>query len=235
MDLHGKRLMISGTSSTWEVVLSLAGLARELGARTVVALEDGDSTIRDSAGASRAPDPLALDVGSRGGREAARRQLIERCGGLDGAVHAFPAGTGEGRGTDTKGAASAFLSAAYPLSAVARTVLPLMKRPDGPPGCIVGLTGDLRGRGVLDFPAGPAAAVEAVTRYLACELGAQGVRVNLVRAERGRRGDVADTSAPLARAACFLLSDAARAVTGETLHVSGGLADDADDRRVAAG
>jgi enoyl-[acyl-carrier protein] reductase I len=88
------------------------------------------------------------------------------------------------------------------------------------------------------------AALEATSRYLARDLGPRGVRVNLVSAgplgtiaARGIPGfrDLAtawerqaplgwDTSdpSPVGGAVCFLLSDLARAITGEILHVDGG-------------
>jgi enoyl-[acyl-carrier protein] reductase I len=88
------------------------------------------------------------------------------------------------------------------------------------------------------------AALESVARYLARDLGPQGVRVNLVSAgplgtvaARGIPGfeqlaslwreqaplgwDTEDPS-PVAGAICFLLSDYARGISGEILHVDGG-------------
>lgn len=88
------------------------------------------------------------------------------------------------------------------------------------------------------------AALRSSARYLARDLGAQHVRVNLVaagplqtRAAQAIPGfdqllhawettsplpwDPNDAS-PVADAACFLLSDLARAVSGEVLHVDGG-------------
>src|SRR5436189_994908 len=88
------------------------------------------------------------------------------------------------------------------------------------------------------------AALEAVNRYLARDLGPRGVRVNLVSAgplgtlaARGIPGfsDLADAwqrqaplgwdtedPGPVAGAVLFLLSDLARGITGEVLHVDGG-------------
>ena len=89
------------------------------------------------------------------------------------------------------------------------------------------------------------AALEAVSRYLARDLGPKGVRVNLVSAgplgtlaasgipgfERPRRARGSSrprsagtprTPAPSRAPCCFLLSDHARAITGEILHVDGG-------------
>jgi enoyl-[acyl-carrier protein] reductase I len=88
------------------------------------------------------------------------------------------------------------------------------------------------------------AALKAVSRYLARDLGPRGVRVNLVSAgpletlaaggipgfeqlaggwaQRAPLGwDVRDAD-PVADAVCFLLSERARAITGEILHVDGG-------------
>jgi enoyl-[acyl-carrier protein] reductase I len=89
------------------------------------------------------------------------------------------------------------------------------------------------------------AALEAVGRYLARDLGPRGVRVNLVSAgpvrtvaaagipefgslvEHWGEGaplgwDAADP-APVADAVLFLLSDLARGISGEIVHVDGGL------------
>jgi enoyl-[acyl-carrier protein] reductase I len=97
---------------------------------------------------------------------------------------------------------------------------------------------------VYDWMGVAKAALEAVNRYLARDLGPRGVRVNLVSAgplgtlaARGIPGfselaaawqrqaplgwDVEDP-APVAGAVLFLLSDLARGVTGEVLHVDGG-------------
>jgi meromycolic acid enoyl-[acyl-carrier-protein] reductase len=88
------------------------------------------------------------------------------------------------------------------------------------------------------------AALESVSRYLARDLGPRGVRVNLVsagpidtiaaggipgfdelaslwRASAPLGWDTRDASG-IAAAVCFLLSDHARAITGEILHVDGG-------------
>jgi enoyl-[acyl-carrier protein] reductase I len=88
------------------------------------------------------------------------------------------------------------------------------------------------------------AALEAVARYLARDLGPRGVRVNLVSAgpietvaasgvpgfslladrwaDQAPLGwDPADRE-PVARAAAFLLSELASGITGEILHVDGG-------------
>ncbi len=88
------------------------------------------------------------------------------------------------------------------------------------------------------------AALESVNRYVARDLGVRGIRANLVAAgplHTRAAGGIPDFDrllsawdsgapihwdardpAPVADAACFLLSDLARAITGEILHVDGG-------------
>ena len=97
---------------------------------------------------------------------------------------------------------------------------------------------------IYDWMGVSKAALEAVSRYLARDLGPVGVRINLVAAgplgtvaARGipgfeRLADLwraqaplgwdAGDPAPVADAVCFLLSDHSRAMTGEILHVDGG-------------
>jgi enoyl-[acyl-carrier protein] reductase I len=112
-------------------------------------------------------------------------------------------------------------------------------------GSIVGLDFDAGvAWPIYDWMGVAKAALESVSRYLARDLGPSGIRVNLVAAgplgtvaARGIPGferlaklwpaqaplgwDIADPS-PVASAICFLLSDYARAITGEILHVDGG-------------
>ncbi|HLE39704.1 MAG TPA: SDR family oxidoreductase, partial [Acidimicrobiia bacterium] len=88
------------------------------------------------------------------------------------------------------------------------------------------------------------AALQAVTRYLARDLGAHGIRVNAVSAgplatvaaknipgfsrfkdvwaERAPLGWNVDDASPVAQMICVLLSDWAPMTTGEIIHVDGG-------------
>jgi enoyl-[acyl-carrier protein] reductase I len=97
---------------------------------------------------------------------------------------------------------------------------------------------------IYDWMGVAKAALESVSRYLARDLGPRGIRANLVSA--GPLGTVAAQGipgfeqlaamwqaqaplgwdifdpGPVADAIVFLLSDAARAISGEILHVDGG-------------
>jgi meromycolic acid enoyl-[acyl-carrier-protein] reductase len=138
-------------------------------------------------------------------------------------------------------AMQAFQTSAFSLKSLGVALAPLMERGSS----IVGLDFDASvAWPVYDWMGVAKAALESVSRYLARDLGPAGIRVNLISAgplgtvaARGIPGfeqlaslwqaqaplgwDVADPG-PVAGAICFLLSDYARGVSGEILHVDGG-------------
>ena len=139
-------------------------------------------------------------------------------------------------------ASAAFETSAFSFKALAAALHPLMEN-DG--GGLVGLDFDATvAWPAYDWMGVSKAALEAVGRYLARDLGPSNIRVNLVSAgpldtpaAGGIPGfdqlaaawgnqaplgwDVKDP-APVADAVCFLMSDLARGITGEILHVDGG-------------
>lgn len=138
--------------------------------------------------------------------------------------------------------ARAFHTSAYTYAALAAVVADLAP-PTG--GSIVGLDFDAAGAWpVYNWMGVCKAALESVNRYVARDLGPRRIRSNLIAAGPIRTraaGGIPDfellTSAwagrsplpwdecdgdPVADAACFLLSDLSRMVTGEILHVDGG-------------
>src|ERR1019366_1401779 len=97
---------------------------------------------------------------------------------------------------------------------------------------------------IYDWMGGAKGALESVSRYLARDLGPEGIRVNLVsagplgtgaargilafeqlaqlwRAQAPLGWDIEDP-VPVARAICWLLSDYAQAISGEVVPVDGG-------------
>src|SRR5205085_8227932 len=129
----------------------------------------------------------------------------------------------------------------YSFAALSRAVTPLMQRG----GSIVGLDFDATvAWPAYDWMGVAKAGLESTSRYLARDLGPQGIRVNLVSAgplktlaakaipgfeelesmwsDRSPLGwDEKDTE-PTARAVVALLSDFFPATTGEIVHVDGG-------------
>ena len=198
----------------------------------------------------RAADVLELDVNDPAHLEAVAAELEERWGALDGVLHAIAFAPEDALGgrfltAPAESAELAFRTSAFSLKALAAGCCAAARaRRAG--GAIVGLDFDATvAWPVYDWMGVAKAALESVNRYLARDLGARGVRANLVsagplrtmaarahprlrrpRRPRGSRQaplgwDPRDPS-PVADVCLFLLSPLARAVTGEIVHVDGG-------------
>jgi enoyl-[acyl-carrier protein] reductase I len=246
--LEGKRLLITGVLTKDSIAYAVAERAQQQGAQ-VLLTGFGRTRRMTERAAARLPDPpdvLELDVNSPQDFEALVAELKERWGGLDGALHAVAFAPGDALGGNfmsapPESAELAFRTSAYSFKALAEAVVPLM---DGG-GSLVGMDFDASvAWPVYDWMGVAKAALESVSRYLARDLGEHDVRVNLVSAgpvetaaAQGIPGfdalaglwerqaplgwDPSDP-APVADAVLFLLSDLARGVTGEILHVDGG-------------
>ena len=190
----------------------------------------------------RSAEVLELDVNSAGGPRARAARSSTRAGGaLDGLLHAIAYAPPDALGggfldTPCESAVIAYQTSAFSLKALAAGAARRCSRPAPDGAGVVG----------LDFDAGVAwpaydwmgvakAALEAVARYLARELGPHDVRVNLVSAgpvETLAAGGIpgfsqlaevwsqtaplpwdASDPGPVADAACFLLSPLARKIT----------------------
>jgi enoyl ACP reductase len=244
----GRRYVITGVVTRDSIAWAAADALQRAGANVV--LTSFGRVRRLTERAARAlpdpPDVLELDVNRPADLEALAASLSERWGRVDGALHAIAYAPPDALGgnflhTPAESAAEAFTTSAFSLKALAAALAPLM--PEG--GSVVGMDFDASvAWPVYDWMGVAKAALEAVARYCARDLGPQGIRVNLVSAgplgtvaargipgfadlaDRWREGaplgwDTEDGS-PVADAICFLLSDAARAISGEVLHVDGG-------------
>jgi enoyl ACP reductase len=246
--LAGKRLLITGVITRDSIAFHAAEQAQREGA-TVLLTSFGRVRRMTERAAARLPDPvdvLELDVNNESDLEAVAGAVRERWGGLDGVLHAIAFAPEDAIGgsfmsAPAQSAIQAFQTSAFSLKALAAALAPLM--PSG--ASIVGLDFDAAVAWPLyDWMGVAKAALESVARYLARDLGPAGIRVNLVSAgplgtiaARGIPGferlaslwpaqaplgwDIEDPS-PVASAVCFLLSDYARAISGEILHVDGG-------------
>ena len=251
MLLEGKRLLVTGVLTEGSIAYAVAERAQNAGAEVVLTGFGRGLRITERV-ARRLPEPpdvLELDVNAPDDVKVVAAALDERWGALDGVLHAVAFAPPEalgGRFLDTPAEAveEAFRTSAYSLKHLAVGLLGLLERAPGG-GAVVGLDFDgTRAWPSYDWMGVAKAALEAVNRYLARDLGANGVRANLVAAgplstmaARGIDGfddlagawqrqaplgwDVHDPG-PVADACLFLLSDLARAVTGEVLHVDGG-------------
>jgi enoyl-[acyl-carrier protein] reductase I len=246
--LQGKRLLITGVITKDSIAFHAAQRAQEAGA-TVLLTSFGRVRRMTERAAQRLPEPvdvLELDVNQPSDLEALTEELRSRWGGVDGALHAIAYAPEDALGgrfmtAPPESATAAFQTSAFSFKALAAALSPLMESG----ASLVGLDFDATvAWPIYDWMGVAKAALESVSRYLARDLGPQGVRVNLVSAgplgtvaARGIPGfeqlaalwqaqaplgwDIEDPG-PVADTICFLLSDAARAISGEILHVDGG-------------
>jgi enoyl-[acyl-carrier protein] reductase I len=246
--LADKRVLVTGVITRDSIAFHVAEQAQREGA-TVLLTSFGRVRRMTERAAQRLPEPvdvLELDVNDEGDLEALPDSVRSRWGGVDGVLHAIAFAPEDAIGgrfmtASAASAGQAFETSAFSLKALGAALAPLM--PAG--GSIVGLDFDAGvAWPIYDWMGVAKAALESVSRYLARDLGPSGIRVNLVSAgplgtvaARGIPGferlaelwpaqaplgwDIGDPS-PVASAVCFLLSDYARAITGEILHVDGG-------------
>jgi enoyl-[acyl-carrier protein] reductase I len=246
--LDGKRLLVTGVLTHSSLAFGVARLAQEEGAEVVLTGAGRGLSVTQRA-ARRLPaeaEVLELDVTQPEHVEQVRTQLEERWGGVDGALHAigFAPESCLGNGmfeAPWDDVAVALQISAYSLRTLADVVRPLMA--DG--GSIVGLDFDAtKAWPAYDWMGVAKAALESASRYLARDLGPEGIRVNLVAAgpirtvaarsipgfqrfedvwsDRAPLGWDIDDPEAVARACVALLSDWFPKTTGEILHVDGG-------------
>jgi meromycolic acid enoyl-[acyl-carrier protein] reductase len=248
VNLAGSRLLITGVVTRDSIAYAVAEAAQEAGAQVVLTSFGRVRRLTERAARSlpEAPDVLELDVNRPEDLDALRDELGRRWSAIDGVLHAIafaPADAIGGRFLDTppESALTAFQTSAYSLKALVAGLAPLLAER----ASIVGLDFDASvAWPSYDWMGVSKAALEAVSRYLARDLGPRGARVNLVSAGPLRTaaasgidgfrdlasgwsagaplGWDADDPTPVARAVCFLLSDWSDGITGEILHVDGG-------------
>ena len=247
--LAGKRILVTGVITDASIAFHVARVAQAEGA-TVVLTGFGRLSLVERI-ARRLPSPppvLELDVTSEDQLASLAGRVSEHVDGLDGVLHAIAyANPEEALGgnflyTRWPDVATAVQVSAYSLKALADAFVPLMS--EG--GSIVGLDFDARvAWPAYDWMGVAKAALESVNRYLARDLGPRGVRSNLVAAgpirtiaAKGIDGfellsdaweqqaplgwDTRDAS-PVADACLWLLSPLSRGITGEIVHVDGGV------------
>ena len=248
MILEGKRLVITGVITKDSIAFHAASRALEEGA-SVVLTSFGRARRMTERAASRLPEPvdvLELDVNKPSDLAQLTESLRTRWGAVDGVLHAIAFAPEDALGgrfmtTPVESAAAAFQTSAFSLKALAAALEPLM----GAGGSIVGLDFDASvAWPIYDWMGVAKAALESVSRYVARDLGPRGIRVNLVSAgplgtvaargipgferladlwrEQAPLGWNVEDPGPVADAICFLLSDYARAISGEIVHVDGG-------------
>ncbi len=248
--LDGRTVLITGVLTDQSIAFHVARLAQEEGAR-IVLTGFGRAISLTKRTAQRLPEPsvpvVELDVQSEADLESLAVRVGEHVTHLDGVLHSIgyaPESALGGRFLDTpwSDVSTAVEISAYSLKSLSMACLPLMSNG----GSIVGLDFDATvAWPTYDWMGVAKAALESTSRYLARDLGPQGIRVNLVAAgpirtmaaksipgfedfeqvwtNRAPLGwDLADPE-PAAKACVALLSDWFPSTTGEIVHVDGGV------------
>jgi enoyl ACP reductase len=246
--LEGKKILVTGVLTDASIAFGVAKVAQEQGAQ-VVLTSFGRAMSITTRIAGRLPSPapvIELDVTDDEQLASLAGRLGEHVDRLDGVLHAIgfaPQSCLGGGFLDAPWAdvATAVHVSTYSLASLAKATLPLLT----PGSCILGLDFDATvAWPAYDWMGVAKAGLESCSRYLARELGGQGIRVNLVAAGplrtmaaknipgfsgfeeiwdgRAPLGwDLADTG-PVAKSCVALLSDWFPATTGEIVHVDGG-------------
>ncbi|HWJ66843.1 MAG TPA: enoyl-ACP reductase FabI [Nocardioides sp.] len=250
--LAGKNVLVAGVTLDTSIGFAVAKFAQEQGA-TVVVSNFGQAlriTRRIVKRLPVLPAVVELDVTDAEHLAALPDAIREHLGAdavLHGVVHSIAYGNPEtllgGKFLDGpwKDVAQAVEVSAYSLKSLAVACRPLMAEGSS----VVGLTFDASvAWPVYDWMGVAKAGLESCARYLARDLGAEGIRVNLVSAGPLRTlaakaipgfedlESMWTTKSPLgwdntdqeptAKAVCALLSDLFPATTGEIVHVDGG-------------
>ncbi len=248
LSLNGKKGLVVGIANDQSIAWGCAQAFRNAGAELAVTWFNDKARphVEPLARSLDASIALSLDVEQPGQLEAVFDAIDARWGRLDFLVHSIafaPKSDLHGRMVDSSrdGFARAIDISCHSFARMARLAEPLMK--EG--GSLMTMSYIGAEEVIPDYGLmGPVkAALEASVRYLAAELGPQGIRVNAVSpgplATRAASGiphfdallAQAAQRAPLRRlvdigevgALCaFLASDAARAITGSTLYVDAG-------------
>jgi meromycolic acid enoyl-[acyl-carrier-protein] reductase len=249
--LDGKRVLITGVITDASLAFHVARVAQEQGAQVVLT---GFGRLRlVERIAQRLPQPapvVELDVSDQGQLDSLAERVTEHLGDdsrLDGVLHSIgfaPAsclGEGAFLNAPWEDVATTIQVSAYSFKALSSALLPLLGRGSS----IVGMDFDNRQAWpAYDWMGVAKSTLESVTRYLARDLGPQGIRVNLVAAGpvktmaaksipgfaafeeawdgRAPLGWDVNNPEPVARTVCALLSDWLPVTTGSMVWADGG-------------
>jgi len=250
--LDGKTILVAGVTMDTSIGFAAAKVAQEQGA-TVLISNFGRALSITKRIAKRLPvEPPVLDLDVTNadhlaGLADAVREHLGADAGLDGVVHSIAYGNPEtllgGKFLDGpwEDVAQALQVSAYSLKSLAMACRPLLSAGSS----VVGLTFDATvAWPAYDWMGVAKAGLESTARYLARDLGPDGIRVNLVSAgplrtlaakaipgfeeldamwsSRSPLGWDNTDQVPTAKAICALMSDFFPATTGEIVHVDGG-------------
>jgi enoyl-[acyl-carrier protein] reductase I len=246
--LTGKNAVVMGVQNEWSIAWQIAEALAAAGANVAITYVDDRARANAERLATRVPGMKTFVCNVQNDEEIVtlRGQLEAEYGHIDTLVHSIafaPAAELANRFIDTsrEGFKLAHEISVYSLIAVARELSPLMSHG----GSIMTLTylGSDRVFPKYNVMGVAKAALESTVRYLAADLGEQGIRVNAISAgplktasargipgfsamqqqaiDKSPLGKVYDVK-HVAGTAVFLASDAAPGLTGDVIFVDGG-------------
>tara|TARA_Y100001934_G_C12188465_1_gene695204 strand:+ start:92 stop:883 length:792 start_codon:yes stop_codon:yes gene_type:complete len=249
--LSGRKGLIVGIANERSLAYAIARAAQSEGAQLALTYQNDRLQPRVAAAAAEFADALTLpcDVNEDQQVEDLAKGLSS-WGHLDFVVHAVASAKREelsGRFVDTSrdGFVMALETSCYSLVTLARGLEPLLRAsPNGASILTLSYFGAQKVVPNYNIMGVAKAALEASVRYLATDLGAEGIRVNALSpgpvktlSAAGIKGfrtmlGASEALSPLqgsidaeqvAKAALFALSDLSTAVTGEVIHVDKGM------------
>lgn len=248
MPLNGKKGLVVGMANDQSIAWGCARAFRDQGAELALTYqnEKAESYVRPLAEQLDAPIIMPLDVREEEQQNALFKTIEEKWGRLDFLVHSIafaPKDDLHGRVTDCslKGFQTAMDISCHSLIRFVKAAEPLMQGG----GAVLTMSYYGAQRVVTNYNImGPVkAALEAVVRYQAVELGGNGIRVNALspgpvatRAASGLKDfdDLMEKAAKeaalhqlvtldqIGEMAAFLVSDRARQVSGQVIYVDAG-------------
>ena len=247
--LKGKKALVAGIANEHSIATGCAKAFHELGAELAITYlnEKAKRFVEPIATALEAPIFMPLDVSQPGELESLFERIEKDWGTLDILVHSIawaPKDDLQGGllGCSAEGFAKAMDVSCHSFVRMARLAAPLMNNG----GSLFAMSYHGAQKVVPNYNVmGPVkAALEAVCRYLAYELGPKGIRVHPIspgplktraasglkdfdlllneavqRAPVGELVDIMDVGL----ACAFLATDYARRITGDTVYVDGGV------------
>ena len=249
MLLKDKKILVTGVANHRSIAYAVAKFCNEQGARICLTYLNDRLKRNVEKLAANFKDPLVLpcDVSSQDEVGKLFESIAKAWGTLDGLVHSIAFANQEDlKGQFVETSRDGFLLAqeisSFSLTALARGARPLMSENGGSIICMSYLGGE---RVVTNYNVmGVAkASLEMSAKYLAADLGPEGIRVNIVspgpirtlaaagiagfksileyvRERNPLRKNVSQEE--VAQTSAFLLSDLSSAITGETIHVDAG-------------
>ena len=247
--LTGKTVVVTGILTDQSIAFHIARLTQEEGANVILTSfgRTMSLTKRSATRLSTEAPIVELDVTNDDDLAQLADRLGEHCETVDGLVHSIGFAPESALGgnflhTSWSDVATAMQVSAYSLASLTMAAKPRMTSG----ASVVGLDFDASvAWPTYDWMGVAKAALESTARYLARDLGPEGIRVNLVAAgpirtmaaksipgfdefekvwqERAPLGWDLTDPAPAARACVALLSPWFAATTGEIVHVDGGV------------